>query len=116
MTKTEALRLYGCDTEGALQRFSGNLAVYEQWVEKSLTDKHIGLLLSAAENSDSKAVFENAHTLKGIYLTMGFTPLIESVNCLAENARRGILGKEFFSALVCLTERISEMQRLWEKS
>lgn len=70
-----ALKAAGVDTEGALNRFCGNTALYERFLLKFPEDGNFGLIAPALAAGDLDAVLRAAHTLKGVSGNLGLTRL-----------------------------------------
>ena len=52
-------------------------------------NKSIQLLEEAFARKDVNACFEASHDLKGMYATLGLTPLVECCKPIVETARQG---------------------------
>ena len=75
MALIEELESLGVDTQEALQRFSGNSALYERMVGKfppAAADLNV---LEFFEKGDYETALSNAHTLKGVTGNLSLTPL-----------------------------------------
>lgn len=89
MELLDALRREGADVDGALTRFMGDKALYEKFLRKLPGDENYAELVSAIRRKDAEAIFRHAHTLKGLYGTLGLTKLFETVSALTERSRHG---------------------------
>ncbi len=89
MALIEELNKLGVNTNEALQRFSGNSALYERMIGKFPAAAHGLEVLKFLEEGDYATALENAHTLKGVTGNLSLTPLYkgytEIVNLLRAN-------------------------------
>lgn len=83
------LRDWGCDVEGALERFIGDAELYEVCLKTVLADKSFAELGKALNCGDVKAAFDHAHTLKGVLANMGLTPMYDITVRIVEPLRAG---------------------------
>ena len=74
----EKLRAWGCDLDGALERFLGD------------EDESFDGLKEALAEDERKKAFDCAHTLKGVFANMGITPMFDTVEKIVEPLRAGI--------------------------
>lgn len=84
-------KLTGCETdvENALQRFSGNEALYESCLLAFLKDKTIPQLEQALQKQSWDEAFTCVHALKGLAGNMGFIPLFHASAQLVLLIRQG---------------------------
>lgn len=61
----------GINLSGALERFMGNEAMLERYLEKFLTEKSYAQLLEAVAAGDREAAGVAAHSLKSVCGTLG---------------------------------------------
>ncbi len=89
MALIEELNKLGVNTNEALQRFSGNSALYERMIGKFPAAAQGLEVLKFLEEGDYATALENAHTLKGVTGNLSLTPLYkgytEIVNLLRAN-------------------------------
>ena len=83
------LKNWGCDVDGALNRFLGETELYQQCLNTITEDKAFDELGKALDTGDVKAGFEAAHTLKGVLANLGLTPMYEVVVEIVEPLRAG---------------------------
>ncbi len=85
----EELKKWGCDIDGALERFVGDETLYETCLYTVLDDKAFPALGEALRANQVKEAFDYAHTLKGVLANMGLTPMYEIMVRLVEPLRAG---------------------------
>lgn len=73
----DALKDWGCDIDGALERFVGDEELYVTCLHSVLTDKAFFGLGEALKKGEMKEAFGYAHTLKGVLANMGLTPMFD---------------------------------------
>ena len=73
-----ALNNIGIDTEGALQRFAGNSAMYQKFLLKFPQDENYGKIAPALSRGDWDAALTAAHTLKGVSGNLGMNRLFRA--------------------------------------
>ncbi|MCM1307145.1 MAG: Hpt domain-containing protein [Butyrivibrio sp.] len=73
------LKENGVDTDGALERFMNNAAMYKKFLGKFANDPNYEALKTAVEAGDCQKAFTAAHTLKGVCSNLSLTPLFEAV-------------------------------------
>lgn len=90
MTKViNALKEWGCDVDGAIERFIGDIELYETCLKTVLSDKSFTGLGEALKRDDVKEAFDHAHTLKGVLANMGLTPMYDITVRIVEPLRVG---------------------------
>lgn len=85
----EELKKWGCDIEGALERFVGDEELYKACLYTVLDDKAFIGLGDALRANQVKEAFDYAHTLKGVLANMGLTPMFDITVRLVEPLRIG---------------------------
>lgn len=85
----EELKNWGCDIDGALERFVGDEDMYKSCLYTLLGDKAFLGLGEALRANQVKEAFDYAHTLKGVIANMGLTPMYQIVVRLVEPLRKG---------------------------
>lgn len=85
----EELRNWGCDVEGALERFVGDEDLYKMCLNTVLEDKSFAGLGEALNAEQVKEAFDCAHTLKGVLANMGLTPMFDITVQIVEPLRAG---------------------------
>lgn len=83
------LREYGCDMDGAMNRFLNDVELFNKCLDSVLADEAFEKLGQALEANQVRPAFEYAHTLKGVIGNMGLTPLYEIVVEIVEPLRVG---------------------------
>lgn len=89
-TLIDKLKAFGCaeeDLRKAVERFLNNEAFYVRCFGKYLNDPSFKALGECIEANEAKAVFEQAHTLKGVTSNMGISPVYEEVVIIVEAVR-----------------------------
>ena len=85
-----SLAKMGCDVETALRdTYMGNKAFYERMLAKLPASTAIGQMRKAFEAKDARALFSASHNLKGLYASLGLTPLHALCSEIVEIARAG---------------------------
>lgn len=69
------LRNWGCDVDGALERFLGDEELYVTCLQTVVVDPAFGELEAALQEGRIQDAFEHSHTLKGVLANMGLTPM-----------------------------------------
>lgn len=85
----EKLENWGCDVDGAMDRFLGETELYHDCLQAVTADGALTELKTALEAGNVKNAFEAAHTLKGVLANLGVTPMYEIVVKLVEPLRSG---------------------------
>lgn len=85
----EELRSWGCDVDGALERFINDEGLYRMCLGSVMEDKNFEDMLDALHRHDIKMAFEHAHTLKGVLANMGLTPMYDIIVRIVEPLRAG---------------------------
>ena len=88
-TLLEELKSWGCDVDGAMERFIDDEGLYRTCLDSVMADKNFEGLLDALNRHDVSAAFEYAHTLKGVLSSMGLTPMYDIVVRIVEPLRAG---------------------------
>ena len=80
----------------AYEKLGGNYEEMSRRVDEKMLQRLVGMLLrdtnyaalcTALEQRDYESAFRGAHTLKGVALNMGLTPLAEKASALTETLR-----------------------------
>lgn len=85
--KIEKLRNWGCDIDGAFERFLNDGDLYDECLMMFVEDENIDALKDHINDKDQQVPFVIVHTLKGVTGNLGLTPLYESLVILCENLR-----------------------------
>ena len=83
------LKSEGCDVDGSMDRFLDDKEFYVSCFREVLADPAFEQLGKALEDKKIKEAFDAAHTLKGIILNLGITPLYEIIVHIVEPLRIG---------------------------
>lgn len=83
------LKSWGCDIDGAMERFLDDEEFYFECYAKVLEDPGFEYLKEAIEKHDVRLGFENAHTLKGVVANLGLTSLYKIISDIVEPLRVG---------------------------
>ena len=84
------LEEWGCDVEGALERFFDDKDLYMTCLEMVITDSNFDKLGVALEEKNVLEAFDCAHTLKGVFANLGLTPMFSIVVTIVEPLRGGL--------------------------
>jgi len=95
----------GCDVETALRdTYMGNKPFYEKMLSKLPGNEAIVQMRKAFDAGDAAALFSASHNLKGLYASLGLTPLHALCSEIVEIARSGGLDGA--------TDRLARLERL----
>lgn len=83
----DGLREWGCDVDGAMERFMEDEELYVSCLNTILTDEAFTGLGSALQTGESRKAFEYAHTLKGVLANLGLTPMFDITVRIVEPLR-----------------------------
>lgn len=85
----ERLREWGCDMDGAMERFLNDTELYEDCLKAVVDDEAFDGLKKALDEHNADEAFGCAHTLKGVLSNMGLTPMFDIIVLLVEPLRVG---------------------------
>lgn len=85
----EELRAWGCDVEGALERFLEDEELYYSCLKMVSEDASLARLEEQLRAGEVEEAFDSAHTLKGIIANVGLTPMFEIIVRIVEPLRTG---------------------------
>lgn len=85
--KIKMLRDWGCDIDGAFERFLNDKNLYYECLLMFVKDENIVAIDKEINNSDVQVPFAIVHSLKGVAGNLGLTPLYESLVILCESLR-----------------------------
>ncbi len=88
----DALVAHGIDYHGGIDRFGGNVALFEKFIFRYLDDTHYDQLVEALDAGDPEEGFRVAHTLKGVVGNLSFTSYFSALAPLTEALRAGDVG------------------------
>lgn len=77
----------GADVETTLKRFMGNEKMYMKYIMKFLDDKNFDSIRENLESQNYEAVFNAAHTLKGVTANLGLNPVNAAASEISELLR-----------------------------
>ena len=109
------LKRIGFNTDGAIERFMGNEALYIKMLKKFLDDTTFSKLTEAVSEESGQAALEASHTLKGICGNLSIENLFE---LFAEQVvlMRADKWKEAYAMMPEITETytsVTETLRNW---
>ncbi|MCR5751971.1 MAG: Hpt domain-containing protein [Kiritimatiellae bacterium] len=82
----------GCAVQDRLdETFMGNEALYEKLLRRLAASDTIARMTDAFAVGDVETLFSASHELKGLYATLGLTPLFVMCSDIVEIARTGTL-------------------------
>ena len=111
MLTTEALRAFGADTAGGLNRCLGNEVFYLGLVKQFAFDDKTEKLAAAAASGNLDEAFSLAHNLKGSSGNLGLTPLYGPISEMTDElrARKDI---DYSGFLAKIQEKMEELRKL----
>ena len=77
------------NVDSALERFMGNEALFERFLNKFVTDENYKKLTEAIAANDKEAALTASHTLKGVSGNLSMTVLFSLLTCQVESFRAG---------------------------
>lgn len=104
----QALEDWGCDVEGALERFLDDKELYMTCLKTVITDGNFVKLGVALKEQNVPLAFDYAHTLKGVFANLGLTPMFVIVETIVEPLRAGLAShlEEPYEKLLASNERL----------
>ena len=107
----QRLKDWGCDIEGALERFLDDKELYVTCLQTVIEDgnfKKLGDALAEGRISDA---FDYAHTLKGVFSNLGLTPMYIIVESIVEPLRSGTSSdlKQPYEELLASNEHLKKI-------
>ena len=107
------LRAWGCDVDGALERFLDDEEMYMDFLHQIAGEETITKLGEAIDAEDAQRAFDCAHTLKGVHGNMGLTPLYLLDHQIVEPLRKGSFQKvkENYEKLIAENEKLKNILR-----
>ena len=102
------LKKWGCDVDGAMERFLEDEELYLSCLEMVLLDSNFEKLEIALKEEKIEAAFDAAHTLKGVFANLGLTPMLCLAEQMVEPLRRGVSENlwEQYEALLSTREQL----------
>ena len=107
----QTLEEWGCDVEGALDRFLDDKELYVTCLRTVVEDANFAKLGSALDEQNVSQAFDYAHTLKGVFANLGLTPMFVIVETIVEPLRAGS-GKnleEPYEHLLASNEKLKDI-------
>lgn len=86
---TDALRVWGCDVDGAMERMADDEEFYMECLQSVADDPYFSRLKTALDKKDIPGGFDAAHTLKGVLANVGLTPMFDQVVKIVTPLRAG---------------------------
>lgn len=91
--EADYLRVDVIDYEDALDRFDGNMALYERLALKFSDDRHVEALCRALDAGDADAAYREAHSLKGVAGNLSFVKLYRNAAAMSDALHAGDLAR-----------------------
>lgn len=107
MTIKEAYEKLGGDYEAITHQFNESMLL--RLIGMLLKDANYTDIRTGLEQQDYELAFRGAHTLKGVALNMGLTPLAEKASALTETLRDRQDNKRIQPAFTKLEQAYQEM-------
>lgn len=108
----------GADVETTLKRFMGNEKMYMKYIMKFLDDKNFDSIRENLESQNYEAVFNAAHTLKGVTANLGLNPVnaasAEISELLRGKAASEVDAEKVNAVFVELTESYERFRKVLE--
>lgn len=111
----QKLEAAGVDVEGAIERFLGNMEMYNHFLEKFVDDENYTKLVKAVDAGDAQKAFTAAHALKGTCGNLSLIALYDEAFKITEDLREGNLDaarakmpelKEEYKKIITLIEEL----------
>lgn len=91
--RIKKLREWGCDINGAFERFLNDQELYNECLLMFVDDDNIKELEKHINDENQQVPFILVHTLKGVSGNLGITPLYKSLVVLCESLRNNKYDK-----------------------
>ena len=108
----------GADVETTLKRFMGNEKMYMKYIMKFLDDKNFDSIRENLESQNYEAVFNAAHTLKGVTANLGLNPVnaasAEISELLRGKAASEVDAEKVNAVFLVLTESYERFRKVLE--
>jgi len=111
MLTLDALRDFGADVKGGLERCMNNESFYLRLVKMALSDNNVDRLRESLASGDLDAAFEAAHALKGVLGNLSLTPVYEPVAEVTE-LLRARAGTDYAPYMKTIGEAWDRLQAL----
>lgn len=103
----EKLSANGIDIDCVVERFSGNLEIYEKYLYRFQNDTHMDYIKEAMEEKDYQKVLEHAHAMKGVTGTLGMNELYQKCSEVVSLVRKEEMDS--------LPEAVEQMNMAYQK-
>lgn len=105
------LDAWGCDVQVALARMLNDEDFYIECLNDVVGDSCFVQLGIALKEEDTQGAFDAAHTLKGVLVNTGLTPMFIKIEEIVEPLRKGqienLMGK--YEELIVLNNHLEEI-------
>ena len=110
-TILQELIAWGCDIEGALERFLDDKELYMMCLQTVTTDVKFKKLGEALAEERVQEAFDCAHTLKGVFANLGLSPMFTIIETIVEPLRSGSVAnlKQPYEALLDSNEQLKKI-------
>lgn len=107
----QALEEWGCDVEGALDRFLDDKELYVTCLQTVISDGNFAKLGAALDEQNVSQAFDYAHTLKGVFANLGLSPMFAIVETIVEPLRVGCSSnlEEPYENLLASNEKLKDI-------
>lgn len=102
------LEEWGCDVEGAMERFLDDKELYMMCLQTVISDPAFEKLGAALEEKRVAEAFDYSHTLKGVLANLGLTPMFVLAESIVEPLRKGAADnlQEAYEKLLASNEQL----------
>ncbi|MCM1112699.1 MAG: Hpt domain-containing protein [Muribaculum sp.] len=105
----------GADVKGTIQRFMGNEALYLKFLMRFLDDTSYEAIRENLSNKDYPAVFNSAHTLKGVAANLGLDPVSAAAAKISDALKNKPAEEVNGEQIEEYAEQLGEVNRLFVK-
>lgn len=105
-----ALQAWGCDVDGAQERFMGNTALYLRCLCLFSQDENFEQLHTAVAQNRLKDAFEAAHALKGVAANLGLRPLLPYLESTLQRLRTAANKTQAETACAVLDKQTEKLK------
>lgn len=108
------LEEWNCDVKGALERFIDDEELYMTCLTMLTEDHNFEKLGIALKEKNTAVAFDCAHTLKGVVLNLGLTPMFSIAEQIVEPLRTGNVEhlEKSYKELLKENEKLKEILRI----
>ena len=113
----EKLEDWGCDVTGAMKRFLEDEELYLACLQAVIEDSNFEKLGIALRGKDREQAFDASHTLKGVLLNMGLSPIVSFTEQIVEPLRKGSFENvmDSYEELLKAKEYLKEICNYFER-